>query len=324
MLQLGISKAMPDWRELPYNAYMQELAAAGYRGISTDANAIGAARDPATRAALEKQLDTERAARDAAGIVALDLTPGLMPSHARADGLAETAMALAARAGAPGLRILGAPYVRAYKPGDEYVAWYDGLKDYQTLLDATLRDFEVFCRAGEAVGVKLYLEIHGGYINSSPATALKVMEPFGAERIGIIHDPENQVLEGSLDYKMGIEMLGDYLAFVHVKNSLWEPVSPPGRSRFRTRRVRLSEGLVDWGQIIQYLVHRDWHGVLADECMIPGHSLDDRLAERDYLKSLIATAETNRGRTLVNQGIWPLEPWGPEPDFLDAVTAIGM
>ncbi|GIX08239.1 MAG: hypothetical protein KatS3mg115_2642 [Candidatus Poribacteria bacterium] len=55
---------------------------------------------------------------------------------------------------------------------------------------------------------------------------------FRPEQVGVIHDAGNMVHEGFENYQMGCELLGPYLAHVHVKNAAWvrEAGDPPASS----------------------------------------------------------------------------------------------
>jgi len=48
---------------------------------------------------------------------------------------------------------------------------------------------------------------------------------FDLRYIGIIYDLGNMVHEGYENYKLGLELLGDYLSYVHVKNAVWNRIT---------------------------------------------------------------------------------------------------
>ena len=47
-----------------------------------------------------------------------------------------------------------------------------------------------------------------------------MLDGFDPEYFGLIYDPGNMVYEGYENYQLGFEMLGEYLAHVHVKNAV--------------------------------------------------------------------------------------------------------
>ena len=99
-------------------------------------------------------------------------------------------------------------------------AAYDGTKHYNELLK---KDIERFTRVQELAKqyrVKALVEIHMGLITPSASAAYRLVSHFSPAHIGLIHDAGNMVYEGYENYKMGVEMLGKYLAHVHVKNSI--------------------------------------------------------------------------------------------------------
>ena len=56
------------------------------------------------------------------------------------------------------------------------------------------------------------------------------------------------IIEGREDWRLGLEVIGDYLAHVHVKNTAWY------RERgWAWRWEALDAGMVDWEEMIRIL-----------------------------------------------------------------------
>jgi sugar phosphate isomerase/epimerase len=78
----------------------------------------------------------------------------------------------------------------------------------------------------------------------------------------VILDPANLVIEGGMDLRMGLDMLGERVDFVHVKNIRWER-TPAGRWRWRFDE--LTDGQCDWAEAIAALRSRGYDGWLSLE-----------------------------------------------------------
>lgn len=103
------------------------------------------------------------------------------------------------------------------------VARYDGTEAFKPLWD---KDREHYKRVAELAGkhgVQALIELHHGSICPSASAARLYLEGFDPAQVGVIHDAGNMVYEGYENYRLGLEMLGDYLAHVHVKNARWFP-----------------------------------------------------------------------------------------------------
>ena len=86
-------------------------------------------------------------------------------------------------------------------------------------------------------GVKALIQIHHGNIVATASAAVRLLEGLDPAHIGIIHDLGNLTIEGReglTSYTPGLEILGDYLAHVHIKNAVWKPAQT------------LADGTVDW------------------------------------------------------------------------------
>ncbi len=91
------------------------------------------------------------------------------------------------------------------------------------------------------LGVKVLVELHHRTITASASAALRLVDGLDPAHVGVIHDLGNLVIEGQEDALAGFQLLGDYLAHVHVKNVAWRP----HRGRRLRRRRRMGRGLGD-------------------------------------------------------------------------------
>jgi sugar phosphate isomerase/epimerase len=80
--------------------------------------------------------------------------------------------------------------------------------------------------------------------------------------IGVIYDPANTVLEGSMDLNMGLDIVRDYVDLVHVKNVRWEHL---GGGEWRWGFDELADGGLDWAETIAALKRIGYDGYLSFE-----------------------------------------------------------
>lgn len=103
------------------------------------------------------------------------------------------------------------------------VARYDGSAPFMPLWNT---DRDHYRRVGDLAsryGVQALIELHHGSLCPSASAGRMYVDGMDPDHVGIIHDAGNMVYEGFENYRMGLEMLGEYLAHVHVKNARWFP-----------------------------------------------------------------------------------------------------
>lgn len=152
--------------------------------------------------------------------------------------------------------IAGAPWVRVGvgTMGDgSYAEKFDAAKDFLAGAEAL---------AGE-YGVKALVEIHHGTICPSASLAHRLVFGFDPGRVGVIFDPGNMVHEGFEDYRIGLELLGPYLAHVHLKNAAFE--RPEGGGVWEPRWAPLEDGVVDLEVLLEALRGVGYDGWLVVE-----------------------------------------------------------
>jgi sugar phosphate isomerase/epimerase len=161
---------------------------------------------------------------------------------------ADEAMRFAVTAGASQIRVgAGAPDGRSYNE-----------------LFASAREFlagvEELVRSH---GVKALIEVHHRTICPSASLAHRLVSAFDPDLVGVILDPGNMAQEGFENYRIGAELLGPYLAHVHIKNSAFE--RPAGGGVWEPRWAPLEDGVVDFGLVFEALEHVGYDGWLVME-----------------------------------------------------------
>ncbi len=215
-----------------------------------------------------------RALTEAAGLEIAALASYLRPTDPAG---AESVMKAAATMGCRLVRFWALPY--------------DGAVPYRELYGKSLAGLVHIEAMARAYNVRAVLEIHPGYIIPSASLARRLVESFDPRYIGLIYDPGNMVCEGYEAWAMGIEILGPYLAHVHVKNIGWFPHQRDehGTVRWEARAVPLPDGIVPWGEVIRLLRAAGYDGYLSLEDFSTEQPTIEKLAaDLAYLKRLNA------------------------------------
>lgn len=275
---------LPEW---DHGTALARLAAAGYDGVewrvtNTSKDNLNAPPSYWGHNLATVELDT--IVQAAPGLkkmtdeVGME-TAGLAGYHTLDNIDATSAMLQAAK-------VLGAPLIRVNAPR------YDGKAHYDGLLAAARKDLAKTAGLAARAGVKVCVETHMGQIAPSASAARRLLDGLDPSAVGVIYDPGNMVTEGQEQTKMGLEILGPYLAHVHVKNGAWSkrPDAAPGENPWTSGiGTPLDEGVMDWGKVIQALREVGYDGYLSFEDFSSGRSTEDKVAFNiGYIKSLLA------------------------------------
>jgi len=175
--------------------------------------------------------------------------PGLGTYVAAGDlEAADEAMRFAVTAGAPQVRVGagsldGSSYQESFSAAREFLG---GVEDL-----------------ARSHGVKALVEIHHRTICPSASLAHRLVSAFDSDLIGVILDPGNMAYEGFEDYRIGLELMGPYLAHVHIKNAAFE--RPEGGGVWKPRWSPLDDGVVDFGLVFEALREVGYEGWLVIE-----------------------------------------------------------
>jgi sugar phosphate isomerase/epimerase len=161
---------------------------------------------------------------------------------------AEAAMRFAVTAGASQVRVgAGAP------DGRHYEELFAAAREFLARVEDLARSH----------GVKALVEIHHRTICPSASLAHRLVSAFDPDMVGVILDPGNMAQEGFEDYRIGAELLGPYLAHVHIKNSAFD--RPAGGGVWEARWAPLEDGVVDFGLVFEALEIVGYDGWLVME-----------------------------------------------------------
>jgi len=138
-------------------------------------------------------------------------------------------------------------------------------------------------------GVKVIYEIHVGTIAVTASRTIELLRDFDPNHIGAIWDVPNMIRVGLEDSKMGLELLGPYLAHCHIGNATPEATERDenGQMLWKWNFSDLREGMANIPQIIQDLKDVNYEGYLSLEEFGPGDD-DVKISEQGaYLRKLI-------------------------------------
>lgn len=266
--------SLPDWT--PEEA-VGHLAALGYDGVEWRVTDQPASETPGFWAGNRCTWPFATFVDDAPRIRALTEAAGLaMPNVGTyvactdADSV-ERAMAGAARAGAPAIRV--------------QVARYDGRSPYLPQRDRALAAFEGVARMAERHGVRALVELHFETLLPSASAAASFLGRFDPQHAGVIHDAGNMVFEGFESYRMGLEVLGPYVAHVHLKNAWWKRTPSGWHAEF----APLRDGVVDVTALLTALAAVGYDGWVSFEDFSTAQPLLERTGDNlAYVKELLA------------------------------------
>lgn len=149
--------------------------------------------------------------------------------------------------------------------------------------------FATLVETAREYNVRILYEIHVGTVAVTCSRAIELLRDLDPEHIGAIYDVPNMLRVGLEDTRMGMELLGPYLAHCHIGNG--KPVST-GRDGMGAREwewdfADMREGIADVGQIVRDFKDVGYAGYLSLEDFGPGDD-DAKLGEQGaYLRRLL-------------------------------------
>jgi glucosamine-6-phosphate deaminase len=187
---------------------------------------------------------------------------------------AERTAEVAARLGAPGIRVFG----DRVQPGADLASTRAWIVECLAELRDRLR----------GTGVEVWLETHGDF--ATAATTRSLLEEAGSDGLGAVWDPANAFSEFGEEPETGASALGRFLRHVHLKDERrppdgkipWPPVLP-GRGDFPADRVLgwlRAAGREPW---VSFEWEKRWHPEIEEPEVALPHFLGwaaDRLRGR--------------------------------------------
>lgn len=239
---------------------LEQLAGAGYTGVEWRVtNDDGDTSTPGywkgNRTTLQATWSDEQFKEVSGWMAELNVRAASLGSYLRCDQYDDVARMMQVA------KILGAQSLRVNS------LQYDGSRPYPELFEECIGHFGRIQQLSKQFGVKAVLETHPGNITTSASLAFQLASNFSPQFVGIIHDAGNMVHEGYEHYQMIFEMLGPYLAHVHIKNGRWSaaPAESPYTRTWKNESAPMRDGCVDFEFLIRSLKSVGYDGWLSFE-----------------------------------------------------------
>lgn len=174
---------------------------------------------------------------------------------------------------AEGAVAVGCPAIRLSCRG------YDGSVNYHELYDEAVTNYEKALEITRPHGVKVLVEMHGGTIHPSASLAHRIVSIFDAKDIGVLYDPQNMVVDGFETIQLALELLGDYLAHIHVGAHRPIPNEPDERgiTTWTWPGCPMAEGLYDFSKMMETLRKISYTGFISVEDFRTERTPEERL-----------------------------------------------
>lgn len=184
---------------------------------------------------------------------------------------------------AEGCAACGAPFFRVGAPDG-----YDRTQNYNDLFRKAVDAYGKAIEITHGYGVRIVVEVHRGTLTVSAGLAHRLVSHFDPRDIGVIYDLANMSMEGFECARMGLELLGPYLAHVHVGGYRPEPqeARADGTVAWDWENTSLAAGLMDYEQCMADLKAVNYEGYISLEDF-RGIPSQDKLKEGiTYLKTM--------------------------------------
>lgn len=183
--------------------------------------------------------------------------------------------------------VLGAGQVRVAMPRT------DTDEAYPDLFDRTRRDLEWVVDRATEHGVKALVELHHETITPSASAARRLLDGLDPAHVGVIHDLGNLVIEGRENHRAAFEILGEYLAHVHVKNARWVTDGTrrdDGSLVWNHEWAPLRDGQADVSRYLTDLARHGYDGWVTLEDFSTDLPLEERTRDNlAFLRELVRT-----------------------------------
>jgi sugar phosphate isomerase/epimerase len=162
--------------------------------------------------------------------------------------------------------------------------------DYPAFIDRSRGTYKELVAEAKKLGVKPCIELHGGTPYPSAAGVVAFFKGLTPDEVGILYDPANMISDGWEVPKVALNVMGAYLAEVHVKNSKWIPDGDDARGVKKWKAIAsdLEDGCVNWAEVIDQLKIHGYNGWLVEEGHTHHRATYDRLKQaQELLKKLV-------------------------------------
>lgn len=166
-----------------------------------------------------------------------------------------------------------------------------GPDGYRAAFDRCREEYRRIEDLARQHGVRALVELHHQSLLSSASAAARFVEGFDPRYVGVIHDIGNMMHEGYEHTPWALEILGEYLAHVHVKNAA--PVATPAEGADRTDWkwgwAPMRHGVASLPALFAALADIGYDSWVSVEDFSSGQPLREKVADNlAYLKEITA------------------------------------
>jgi sugar phosphate isomerase/epimerase len=144
---------------------------------------------------------------------------------------------------------------------------YDRTVPYQALYEEAVEAYGKALEILRPYGLKTLIEIHGGTIMVSASLAYRIASNFSPDEMGVIYDMNNMAKDGFETSRIGLELLGPYVAHCHAGG--WRPVEQgrreDGTLNWTYEGCDLSDSILDIPQFLADLKAVNYQGFISIE-----------------------------------------------------------
>jgi sugar phosphate isomerase/epimerase len=163
---------------------------------------------------------------------------------------------------------------------------WPGPEGYRAAFEQRRKEFQAVAELSRTYGVRALIELHHRSLIAGASATARFVEGFDPQTVGVIHDIGNMLREGYEHDPWSLEILGEHLAHVHVKNAVPRPerVEGENRTRWTWEWAPMREGVGDYDQLFSSLARMGYDGGLSVEDFSTELPLPERV--RDNLAYL--------------------------------------
>ena len=157
--------------------------------------------------------------------------------------------------------------------------------DVGKAIQSAKADMDRVAEAAKKYRVRAIYQVHHNTLITSPSAALNLVKGLPAEWIGVELDPGNQSFQGFEPWDFSVGLLGDYCAWLAVKDTVtWQEkskIKDPDKGWRRTF-APISEGVTNWHRVVEALSANQFDGALV---FMPFYDEQDHAARTKKLKA---------------------------------------
>jgi sugar phosphate isomerase/epimerase len=163
-------------------------------------------------------------------------------------------------------------------------------KDYNATFAQRREEYRTIEQLAKQHGVKALIELHHQSTVSSASAAARFVEGFDPQYVGVIHDIGNMLIEGYESDLWSLQILGDHLAHVHMKNAapVATPVEGANRTDWKWGWAPMRHGVGNLPRLFGALAEHGYDGWVSIEDFSTEVPLRERVADNlAYLKEIV-------------------------------------